>query len=55
MFGTPEEVIDTIHEFLETFNADEIMSTFNWTSAVPNDVVIDTPRCITDKEIPAYK
>ena len=55
LFGTPEEVIDKIHEFREAFNSDEIMFECNWTSSVPREVVMDTIRCITDKVIPAFK
>jgi len=55
LFGTPEEVIDKIHEFREAFNTDEIMFECNWTSSVPREVVMDTLRCITEKVIPAFK
>jgi alkanesulfonate monooxygenase SsuD/methylene tetrahydromethanopterin reductase-like flavin-dependent oxidoreductase (luciferase family) len=55
LFGTPEEVIDKIHEFREAFNSDEIMFECNWTSSVPREVVMDTIRCITEKVIPAFK
>jgi len=55
LFGTPEEVVDKVHEFREAFNTDEIMFECNWTSSVPREVVMDTLRCITDKVIPSFK
>jgi hypothetical protein len=55
LFGTPEEVVESIHFLRENFSCDEIMFEVNWTASVPRDVVMNTMRLITDKVIPQFK
>ena len=55
LFGTPEEVVESIHFLRENFSSDEIMFEVNWTASVPRDVVMNTMRLITDKVIPQFK
>ena len=55
LFGTPEEVVDSIQLLRENFSSDEIMFEVNWTASVPRDVVMNTMRLLTDKVIPQFK
>src|SRR5215475_1337082 len=55
LFGTPEEVVDSIHFLRENFSSDEIMFQVNWTASVPRDVLMNTMRLLTDKVIPQFK
>ena len=47
--------MERIHLLRETFSADEIMFEVNWTASAPRNVVMNTPRLITDKVIPQFK
>ena len=55
LFGTPEEVVESIHFLRENFSCNEIMFEVDWTASVPRDVVMNTLRLITDKVIPQFK
>ena len=55
LFGTPEEVVESIHVLRDNFSYDEIMFEVNWTASVPRDVVMTTMRLLTDKVIPQCK
>ena len=46
LFGTPEEVVESIHFLRENFSCDEIMFETNWTASVPREVVMNTMRLI---------
>jgi alkanesulfonate monooxygenase SsuD/methylene tetrahydromethanopterin reductase-like flavin-dependent oxidoreductase (luciferase family) len=51
LFGTPEEVVDRIHQLREEFGADEIMCTMLGFKSTREDV-LKSIRLISDKVIP---
>ncbi len=53
MFGTPEEVVERIHQLREDFDADELM--LHVGGSLSREGVLDNMRLLSDKVIPKVK
>ena len=54
MFGTPEEVVERIHQLREDFGADELMCDMVG-YFLPREIVLKSMRLLTDKVLPKVK
>ena len=55
LFGTPEEVVERIHELRENFGADEIMCHLHLGNVATRESVLHSMRVLADKVLPKVK
>ena len=55
LFGTPEEVLERIHELRENFGADELMCHVHLGNVATRESVLQNMRVLTDKVLPKVK
>ena len=55
MYGTPEEVVERIHQLQEDFGADELMCEMHLGGALSREGVLQSMRLLADKVIPKVK
>ena len=55
LFGTPEEVVERIHELRENFGADEIMCHVHLGNVATRESVLHSMRVLADKVLPKVK
>ena len=55
MFGTPEEVVDRIHELEEVFGVDELLCEFHLGNSTTRESMLQCMRVMTDKVLPQIK
>ena len=55
MFGTPEAVVERLHEYQETLGISGVVLEMNYGGQIPSDRVVNSTRLLTEKVMPEFK
>ena len=55
MYGTPEDVIERLHEYRQTLGISGVVLEMNYGGQIPYDGVVNSTRLLTEKVMPRFK
>ena len=55
MYGTPEGVVERLHEYQETLGISGVVLEMNYGGQIPYDRVVNSTRLLAEKVMPRFK